>query len=167
FEVLPRFILGLPYGNYWGFVFFVCLYLSAFNASLGLFEAIVSGGMSILSERASRTVTTAVLGGVVFLLSLLPFISAVVSPFGISGLPAAIEVMDRILVNWFLPLLGALLGLALFRGTDEETRSSLFLRKDNRESFALYPYWRALVGLVIPFLVVFALVFEVIGLVVT
>lgn len=164
FEVLPRFLLSMPGGVFFGLIFFVSLYFAALNASVGLFETIVANVMD-MSKRTSQRGTAAWLaGGVVFMLSLFPALSSSVLRDWRVGGRSLIENVDSLLVNWLLPLVALALMYAIFRGIGEREIGKSFVGSEDAASTAMWPHWLFCVRWLIPGLIITGLLLQVLGL---
>lgn len=141
FDVLPRFFVEIPGGVIFGFGFFLCLYLAALNASLGLFETIVSNLVDV-SKGLGRTSAAWLVGLFCLLLTIIPaFGSGFFSDLRLIGFKSMLELIDGFLINWFLPFV-ALGTLYLFhRGLSEKEKKKHFVSPNALASHAMYPYW--------------------------
>lgn len=160
FEALPSFLLERRGGYAFGAAFFLCLYLAALGASVGLFEVIASNLMSI--RKCSRVRSTAE-GGVLVLAA--ATIMASLSPYlGDRFGWRVLVVLDSILVNWLLPCLTLGICWICTRGLSRSETEKSFLQAGLIESEALYPHWRFMVRWGIPVLVIVALILQAWGL---
>lgn len=75
FEVLPQYLLSIPSGALFGLTFFICLYLAALNASIGLLEVAVSNFVDT-RKSIERGRATWYSGGVALLLTVVPALSS-------------------------------------------------------------------------------------------
>jgi NSS family neurotransmitter:Na+ symporter len=142
FEVLPQFITQLPGGLVFGTVFFLCLYLAALNASLGLLEGIVSNAMDYQTEK-SRVSAVWISGFGALLLSLIPALASnYFRGFSFAQRSESwIETVDLILINWILPLVALGVSLVWIYGTTEKEKEQLFKSENHLVSTSMYPYW--------------------------
>lgn len=164
FEALPRFLLSIPGGVFFGLIFFVSLYFAALNASIGLFETIVANTMDLSKKTSHRGRAAWLAGGLVFMLSLFPALSSsVFRGLGFGG-KSLIENLDSLLVNWLLPVVALALMYAIFRGLGERELKKDFVGADHTASAAMWPHWLFTVRWVIPGLILTGLVLQVIGL---
>ncbi len=163
FEVLPRYLLSIRGGTLFGLSFFVCLYLAALNASIGLMEVVVSNWVDSRksTERGVATWATAALA---LVLAVLPALSSsVLKGFKING-KSLIESLDSLLINWFLPVVTLGVLVAFNRGTGEQEKENNFASKDQVISQTMYPHWLAVIQWIAPVVIIVAMVLQVVGL---
>lgn len=113
FQTVPTFIEALPQATLFGLLFFVCLYLAALGACVGLLETITANFMDL--KKWSRTRAAWV--GVSFCgaASMLPALSTNLFQDWSWGGRGMLQILDGILVHWCLPISALLLCLALVR----------------------------------------------------
>lgn len=142
FEVLPQFLTQLPAGLLFGTIFFLCLYLAALNASLGLLEGIVSNAMDYQTEK-SRVSAVWISGIGALLITLVPAVlsSSFRDLHFAQRSEGWIETIDLILINWVLPLVALGVSLVWIYGTTEKEKESLFKSENHLVSTSMYPYW--------------------------
>ena len=160
FEVLPRFLLEIPGGIIFGLVFFVSLYLSALNASIGLFETIVSNLQSLGGKHQSRHRASWQAGGIVLVLSIFPSLSSTFLR-GWSGV--FIENIDSFLINWLLPLSALGLLYSLLKGVGIQNLRESFISRERPVSEAMYSQWVILIKWIAPTIILAGLIFQIIG----
>ncbi|AHI05904.1 sodium-dependent serine transporter [Bdellovibrio bacteriovorus W] len=162
FEVLPKYLIEIPGGVLFGLAFFVCLYMAALNASIGLLEVIVSNWMD-MQKRMERGPVTWFSGVVALFLTSLPALSSTVfKNVRISG-RSVIELMDSLLINWFLPLIALGVLLAFNLGVSDQERESSFVDRDKFVSYSMYPHWSFILKWVAPAVILLGLFLQVIG----
>lgn len=113
FQTVPSFIEALPQATVFGLLFFVCLYLAALGACVGLLETITANFIDL--KKWSRTKAAWV--GVSFCgaASMLPALSSnLFQDWSWRG-RGMLQILDGILVHWCLPISALLLCLALIR----------------------------------------------------
>lgn len=140
FEVLPRYLLGIPGGALFGLAFFVCLYMAALNASIGLLEVVVSNFVD-MRKSVGRVRATWYSGLVALFLAVLPALSSSVLKAVQVGGRSLIESLDSLLINWFLPLVALAILLAFYKGTSEKEKETSFIDKEKFVSYSMYPQW--------------------------
>lgn len=110
FLTMPVLFQQMDGGTVFGVAFFLCLYLAALNASIGLLEAVVSNVMDRFQVK--RSTATWAAGAIAFTVSIFPALgSSVFRQVSFHG-RTVLESVDDVLINWMLPL--AALGLALY-----------------------------------------------------
>lgn len=165
FETLPKFMLTLPGGLFFGLIFFVSLYLAALNASIGLFETIVAN----FSERAGggkkdRSTASWQAGLLILGLSVFPALSSSLFKDLRFGSKSLIEGLDALLINWMLPLVALALMMTSYRGLGEKEFERDFLAKDHLASNAMWPHWLFVIRWVAPVLILLGLFLQILGL---
>lgn len=161
FEVLPKFLLEMRGGVLFGLIFFLSLYLAALNASIGLFEAIVSNFKNLGGREQSRGTASWQAGLLILMLSLLPALSSTVFK---GWRFASIENIDAVLINWLLPLVALGILYVITRGLGFQKLSQLFIDKDHPVSAVMFQHWVILVKWVVPGVILLGLVLQILGL---
>ncbi|GIL18386.1 MAG: sodium-dependent transporter [Oligoflexia bacterium] len=162
FELLPSFLFELPGGILFGFGFFICLYLAALSASIGLLEVIVSNIEDRLKYRRSSSAW--VVGIVALIVGMVPALSgSALKGIRIFG-KGMLEGLDSIVINWILPIIAAGMALGITYGMKKMDKERLFVDTNKMESASLFSHWEVALKWYIPILVVVALVFQVFGL---
>lgn len=127
FVLLPTVLLGIPYGAFWGLMFFLLLLVAAFTSGISLLEVVTS---YFVDERGwSRRRASVVFGAIIAALGALSALSPDAGLTGwryLGGVRTIIagcfgaapgcffDLVDNLASNWFLPLGG--LFIALFVG---------------------------------------------------
>jgi NSS family neurotransmitter:Na+ symporter len=163
FEVLPKYLVSLPGGNFFGFLFFLCLYLAALNASMGLLEVVVSN-LTDVYKKIGRAKATWFAGIIALILTILPALSSSAFESFRFRNRSLIEGMDSVLINWILPLVALGLNLAYVYGTTELEKEQSFIDKEKFVSVSMYPTWRFSIRYVAPTVIVVGMVLQIIGL---
>lgn len=162
FETLPKFLISLPGGLFFGIVFFLFLYLAALGASIGLLEMIVSNFVD--RRKMSRQIATWLAVACTLLLSTLPALSS--SNFKgvrVNG-KSLLEILDSVVINWALPLVALGISLAIIYGFSKQELEKNFVDSKRIESVSLFPYWVGTMKWVIPTTIVLAWVLQIIHL---
>jgi NSS family neurotransmitter:Na+ symporter len=161
FQTLPRLLLDLDSGFFFGMAFFICLYLAALGASIGLLESLVANLLDV--TKLSRTSATWLMGGVAFIGAILPALStSVLRGVNVDG-HSLMEILDGVLVNGLLPL--AALGLAYGAGrhlTDQATQAE-FINDASIATHKLYSHWIFSVRYIVPIAIAGAYALALIG----
>jgi NSS family neurotransmitter:Na+ symporter len=159
FEALPRFLLTMPGGVVFGFAFFVCLYLAALGASIGLLEVIVSNIVD--RTKISRTWATYISGAAALVLGILPALSSsTFKNIRVEG-KSLLELLDYLLINLVLPLIALGVAWAIRKGLSKREQEKLFVDSDKLESVALFSHWQIVMKWVIPLLIGFAFLLQI------
>lgn len=156
FESLPRFLLSLQGGAWFGALFFLCLYLASLSASIGLLEVIVSNTMDW--KKTPRAKATWVSGGLVLLLSVAPAFSS--DLVRLSGQLGSLAILDFVLIQLCLPLIAGALAFAVFHGLSEHDKRKHFIDDSLVESQSMYPYWIKALGYIVPITIGLAFVLQ-------
>lgn len=160
FETLPKFLLSLPGGVFFGLAFFLCLYLSALGASLGLMEVIVSNALDWSKKKKwnnNRTETVWSLGVVILILSAIPAFSSTIFRAS-QNTKGFLEWLDSVLINGFLPLAGLGISLAISYGLSQMEKKKQFLDENKIETKTLFPYWEWALKYFVPSIILISLI---------
>ncbi len=162
FEVLPKYLVSLPGGNFFGLLFFLCLYMAALNASIGLLEVVVSN-LTDVYKKISRARATWFAGAVSLLLTVVPALSS--SVFGTFRFRdrSLIESLDSILINWILPLVALGLSVAYVRGTSDLEKEQSFIDRERFVSVRMYPNWLFSLRYLTPIVIIAGLLLQIYG----
>lgn len=154
FQTLPRLFLELDSGFVFGIAFFICLYLAALGASIGLLESLVANVIDLTS--LSRAKATWMTGSAVFLVAILPALStSTLRSIQYQG-HGLLEIFDSALINFLIPLtaLGiSYLTATCLKATDVESE---FVNDDSIATRKLYSHWVFVMKWLAPSLIVSA-----------
>jgi NSS family neurotransmitter:Na+ symporter len=164
FEVLPRFMGQIRGGYIFGLTFFVCLYLAALNASIGLLENILSNWLDFSGRKIKRSAAVWGVGAAVLFLALFPALAEY--PLGNVNLgeKSLIENLDSFLINWLLPFVALALLYTIRKGMRQKELERYFVDKDHPASVAMYTHWSIVIKWVAPTLIIIGIVFQVVSL---
>jgi len=140
FDVLPQFFIEMKGGTLFGLAFFVCLYLAALNASIGLLETVVSNIVDTF-KNMTRNSASWITGAVALLLTLVPSLSGSFFREARLGEKGLIELIDSLLINGFLPLVALGLSIIFFKGISLKEKERLFVDKERFVSYSMFPQW--------------------------
>jgi len=163
FEVLPRYLLGIPGGALFGLTFFVCLYMAALNASIGLLEVVVSNLVD-RNKSMERGRATWYSGLVALVLTVLPALSSSVLDNVRIGGRSLIESLDSLLINWLLPLVALGILWAFYKGTSEKEKETSFVDKQKFVSYSMYPHWIFILKWAAPVIILIGFILQIIAL---
>jgi len=163
FESLPRLFMKIYYGEYFGFVFFICLWMAAINASVGLLETLISN-TSEKFRQTNRTWSAWLVVVVTLLITILPaFSGTYLKQFKLFD-QSVIENLDSLLINYLLPV--AVLGFIgvyfLFHKLSE--RQEAFVSVDSPASISLYKNWIWILKWFTPTIIILALIMQVLSI---
>ncbi len=140
FRSLPRLLQDLQSGWFIGVSFFVCLYIGALAASIGLFESLVANIIEVFRLDRDRAVWLTGLVAVAF--AAIPALSgSSLSHVQIAG-RSVLELWDGLAVNWLLPLSGLAFCLAVTRQLKASAATAEFQSDDSPITQSLYSHWR-------------------------
>lgn len=162
FEVLPKFLAKDKGGVFFGLIFFVCLWLAALNASIGLLETVTA---NLIEKRPElkRSLSAWLSGSAILALTILPaFSGTLFKDFKLKG-QSFIETMDSFLINGLLPIAGLGMVFIALLALSEADRKKLFIKDGSPTSFSMYPHWRFSLKWVVPAVIVFGLVLQLLG----
>ncbi len=155
FQTLPRLFLSMSGGTTFGVLFYLCLYLSTFAASVMLMESVVSNFIDF--KKWPRKKATWVFGGIAFFLAIFPALTTgPLRHISIAG-RTVLEALDRILVNGLLPLLALFMSSLLVLFMREERKKEQFIFDDSISSQRLFKHWQVVITYVAPIVILSAL----------
>lgn len=161
FEALPQFLLGLPGGVIFGIAFFLCLYLAALAASIGLLESVVANFMEVQGLRRARATWIAGIGALV--VAVFPAVSSNFllhfRPFG----KGILEFLDSFLINWYLPPVAILIAWIFVRNANQLELRENFITAEQPETVTLFPYWIFILRWVAPGVIALGVLLQVFG----
>lgn len=160
FQALPKFLIETRGGILFGFFFFVCLYLAALGASIGLLEVIVSNFVEIL--KVNRTISSWFSGLLALGLGLFPALSSSLFQDIRFGGKSLLELLDSFLINVVLPLIAVGMSLAIAKGMAKSDKEAMFIDENKIESVTMFSYWMFALRWVVPGVVAFALILQII-----
>lgn len=161
FQTLPRLLAGLDNGFVFGLAFFICLYLAALGASIGLLESVVANVLELTNIR--RLQATWLVGVVAFLMAVLPALStSVLGGVSFRG-HGLLELLDGILVNWMLPLAALGVSIAVATQLPSERLESEFINDDSAATRKLYSHWRFAMRWMAPTIILLAFALALVG----
>lgn len=167
FQALPKLLAGLSNGFLFGLAFFVCLYLAALGASIGLLESLVANVIDLTGLPRSRA--TWMTGLAAFAFAVLPALStSSLRGFEFLGV-GLLQLLDGVLINWLLPLAALGLSMAVSRHlpkTQVDRLENEFVNDDSIATRKLYSHWLFAIRWLAPSLIVLAFAVAVIGLIV-
>ncbi len=159
FETVPFLLARIPSGSWFGLAFFLCLYLAAFGASIGLMETAVANLRE--SKKMPRKRATFVAGSICFILALIPALSSSVFKDVQIGGASIMEVWDNVLVNWMLPIVALIVSQVVVRRLDREAQAKEFDSIPSAAMGQLYAHWRFAIRYLAPLLVLTGLILQV------
>ena len=165
FESLPQLFMKFQFGEYFGLAFFICLWLTALNASIALLETLISN----LSDRFLKTnrISSAwMVVGVTLLLAVFPaFSGTVFSRIKIFN-QSLIENLDSLLINYLLPIsvLGGI--LIFFKILNELDYKNKFVSEASESSQMIVGHWLWILKWFTPVLILAGLFLQVLSLII-
>lgn len=162
FESLPKFLVQMPGGVLFGFAFFVCLYLAALAASIGLLEVIVSNLVD--RRRITRKSASGIASLIALLIGVVPaFSGSALRSFKIFG-KGMLESLDYLVINWALPIIALFMSFAISRGMKQTEKEALFIHSGKIESASLYKLWKDSLYYLVPSVIILALLMQLLSL---
>lgn len=159
FQTVPVFFIESEGGKIFGLLFFVCLYLAALGASLSLIETVVANFVDAFKLTRQRAALVA--GGICFLTTLPPALGTSLLKTVTVGDMGLLEVMDLILVNWFLPLMALAMCFIARARLNEKVRREEFIVADDPASSIIYTQWLFLMKWIVPGILILGLLLQV------
>jgi NSS family neurotransmitter:Na+ symporter len=164
FEALPNLLTESRTGNLFGLAFFICLYIAALGASIGLFEVIVSNVVD--TRKLTRDKASLYTGWGALMLATLPaFSSNLLNQIKI-GDKGVLEILDAVLITWILPLVAMGMSWVLHLSITEKQKAHEFLGPENLNSSSLYPHWKFVLKYFIPAIITCGFILQFIGFII-
>lgn len=164
FEVLPKFLAKDKGGVFFGLIFFLCLWLAALNASIGLLETVTANLVEKRPE-LKRSLSAWISGICILGLAALPsFSGTLFGNFRLYG-RSFIETVDSFLINGLLPIAGLGMVIIALLAISEADRKKLFVKVGSTTSYSMYSHWRFSLLWLVPIVIVVGLVLQLLGLI--
>lgn len=169
FEVLPKFMLQISGGNFFGLIFFISLYFAALSGSIGLLEVSVSNlvdwsqySPSFWLRGIDRNKATWIAGVSTFIFSFMPALSTSIFQDWSFGRDSLIVTIDRVLINWILPFVVLGICWTVSNGIQEVEQESYFKARSDLDHFSMYSHWRFFIRWIIPCVIIIGFVLQII-----
>lgn len=162
FQTVPLFFIESEGGKIFGLLFFACLYLAALGASLSLIETVVANFVDAFKIGRSRAGLLA--GFLCFMTTIPPALGTSFLKSVHWGEMSLLELIDLIIVNWFLPVIALAFSFIARRRLNEKVRREEFILPDDSTSEIIYFQWLVLMKWVVPFILAAGLVMQVVAL---
>lgn len=160
FKTLPVLFEQMTYGYWIGTTFFICLYFAAVSGSVAVFESIIAYVMEqygFSRLKASLIMITAALG----LASIPAFSGSILKEiqFGSLGI---LEVIDKVIVTWTIPLVT--LGVVLFVSwkIPYKTKQEEFVDPKSLVSVKMFSTWLFSIRFIVPGTILSAVILQII-----
>jgi NSS family neurotransmitter:Na+ symporter len=159
FKTMPVLFGQLAMGYWVAIAFFTSLYFAALSASIALFEGLVSFFMD--ERKLSRPQAAYRVASVIILLAFISAFSGSLFKHVKIGERGILEIIDQVIINWTIPIVA--LGLILFMGlrVPDSARKDEFVDTKSLVTVRLYATWRNTVKYVVPTLLVFLILVQV------
>lgn len=160
FETVPFLFARLPGGVWFGIGFFLCLYLAALGASLGLLETAVANVRETMKMPRAKATIIAVVG--CLYIAVIPALSSsALEGQTLMGMPILVA-WDKFLINWLLPIAAVLISQIVVRRLDRQTQQAEFDKIPSASMGRLYAHWRFAIRYLAPALCVLGLILQLI-----
>ncbi|MFN7905870.1 MAG: sodium-dependent transporter [Pseudobdellovibrionaceae bacterium] len=174
FQVLPGFLNSFTGGKIFGVLFFVCLYLAALNASIGLLEGIHSNTKSFkifpglfkkIGFENHNHLNVWLSGLLALVLAAVPSLVSMLF-FNHQGQmnTGLIELLDSVLINWVLPVVAFGVSLVVCYGFKESEIRDEFMSEKHMVSTAMYPHWRFSIRWLTPAIIAIGLILQIVDI---
>lgn len=161
FRSLPRILQGFDSGWLFGVAFFICLYLGALGASIGLLEALVANVTEVL--KLSRERAAWIVGSLTVLCATIPALSSA----GLRDVTfrghALFSLWDTVVVNVLLPIAVLAFCLAISKKLKAKPAINEFVNDESLVTQTLYSHWRFIVRYVAPTIITASLLIALIA----
>lgn len=156
FNTLSVFFNKMGLGNFFGLVFFVCLYLAALGASIMLLETSVSHLIDSKKWNRSRASWSMIV--FIFLVALPASLSStLLKNLKFQDL-SVLRLYDKFLIDYMLPVVCLGISLLVGFGISKKKKQELFIREDEMDSEKLFRNWHFLVRWFVPAVIIFGFV---------
>jgi NSS family neurotransmitter:Na+ symporter len=168
FEALPRFLLQMPGSWFFGILFFLCLYVAALGASIGLLEVVVSNLQDQLQNKMEASIpwdrsrSSWVMGTVVLFIATIPALSSSVFKHVRVGGNGVLELLDTAFINFALPFVVMGVSWIVVKGLRHETKENLFVDSNKVESVVMFSHWKKMLTLGAPLVITISLFLQLI-----
>jgi neurotransmitter:Na+ symporter, NSS family len=163
FQALPRLLAGLDNGFMFGLAFFICLYLAALGASIGLLECLVANVSELTGFSRSRAVW--ITGGAAFVIAIIPSLStSALSQFHYRG-HGLLEILDTAVITVLLPLAALLVALVISARIRRHAVEEEFVNDDSIATRKLFSHWTFALGWIVPGIITIAFISAIYGFV--
>lgn len=162
FEVLPQFLAKEKSGLFFGLLFFLCLWLAALNASIGLLETITA---NLVEKRPDlkRSRSAWISGFAILAVTIFPaFSGTIFKNVKLNG-HGLIEVLDSFLINGFLPIAGLGMVVISLLALTEVDRKKLFINENSPTSYSMYSHWKFSLKWIVPSIIIIGIVLQIIS----
>jgi NSS family neurotransmitter:Na+ symporter len=156
FQTLPKLLQGLDNGFLFGMAFFICLYLAALGASIGLLESLVANVLDITG--LPRLQATWLTGLAAFAFAIVPALSTSTLARVEVGGHGLLEILDTILINGLLPVAALGIAFAVSWKLKKSQVESEFLNDDSIATRKMYAHWIFAMRWLAPGVIIFAFV---------
>lgn len=152
FQVVPELMQKILWGRVVGTLFFLCLYVAALGACIGLLENIVANLRFRWPRR--KAILAALI--ITLLMTCLPLLAD--DPFDV------IKISDHVIVNWLLPLLALAISQFVVWRIEKKKIAAEFLEGDHPGMKTLFSQWYLLLKYGAVPIILIALIMQVVDL---
>jgi NSS family neurotransmitter:Na+ symporter len=139
FQAVPSLVKQLPGGHWFGVGFFLCLYLAALGASIGLLETVVANLREL--RRIPRPVGTVLAVALCLVAAIGPALSSNILKDVRIGHRGLLALLDAGLINWLLPIAALVSSQAVAWLVKDKLMTAEFEMEDSKTSRKLYSHW--------------------------
>ena len=149
FETVPQFLMTITYGKYIGLSLFLCLYVSAAGACIGILDSLTSNFQEI-SKNKSYVSLAWMSGGVAAVLaSGIVMLNTSFQNLEFMGY-SVFQLFDMALVNVFLPLTCLVAVFLMFNYVDQNNRKKEFFVGASLVEKQIYRQWEFSIKFLLP-----------------
>lgn len=163
FQTLPRLLIDIDSGFLFGMAFFICLYLAALGASIGLLESVVANLLDF--TKLSRAKAAWLTGTVATIIGVMPALStSALKGVNFRG-HGMLEILDAILIDALLPLSALGIAFLMARKLKRDTAEDEFINDESVATQTLYSHWFFVIKWLAPVLISGSILLAALGLV--
>lgn len=161
FKAIPQFLDGIKGGNLFGVGFFLCLYLAALGASIGILETLVANLKDYFNM--DRNIGAILSGASAFLIALIPALSSTLLIRVNIKDHSVLEIIDTLLINWLLPFAALFISRIVVNNMDHALLKKEF-DKNTELSIKMFRHWLFVLKWVVPLVIIVAMTLQFVDL---
>lgn len=162
FQTLPRLLIDIDSGFLFGMAFFICLYLAALGASIGLLESVVANLLDF--TKFSRAKAAWLTGTAATVIGIMPALStSALRDVNFRG-HGLLEILDAILIDFFLPVSALGIAFLMARKLKRDKVEAEFVNDESVATQTLYSHWFFVIKWLAPILILGSLALALLGL---
>lgn len=159
FRTVPVLVTRIEGGGIFAIGFFLCLYLAALGASMGLLETISANFRDVSRWTRGRAVLLA--ATLCFGFAIFPALSSTLLSEVRIGSMGVLEFLDTFIINWLLPIAALLISQVVLYFINEKVKKEQFEDEESLAPMRLYSHWRLALKWIVTPLILLALTLQI------